>query len=305
VAQLKDTDKVTTRNKWDFVSVQRPDRKSERMRTQQRHEHGWRAPLNRSYAQLGSSSSDPLSRTHSVHTSLSKYPQQAQREVDLQQKNNRTIELELGVPCQAAVPKFGLVRFVLTHEDPRGHLIIALANKNGGDADVFVSVGDELPTQLQYNWASAGMGNDKIEIRPDDNAFRDSHHTVVGTFNVAVYGGGGLSAECAFTLTASSYRPVGGSHAKVRARCRFRAPCSPHARRAPRPRTPAARPPHAAARPPHARRRTPAARAGRLTHVRRAVCCTRCTTRTATWRPSRTSAASHASGSRARCVASA
>ena len=66
----KDHEKVTCRSQYEFSSYLRPDRKAERMRCRQRSAHGWRAPLDKAYAQLGSSSSDPLSRTHDVHTAL-------------------------------------------------------------------------------------------------------------------------------------------------------------------------------------------------------------------------------------------
>ena len=76
----KEHEKVTYRDAWEYSSYQKPDRRAQRLRTLQRHQNGWRAPLNVAYAQLGSSSSVPLSLTQSVHTSLGKYPAQVHSE---------------------------------------------------------------------------------------------------------------------------------------------------------------------------------------------------------------------------------
>ena len=67
-------EKVTARTRSDYISMQKPDQTAIELRETQRWTHGWRAPLNKPYWQLGSSSSDPLSRTQKVHTSLGKYP---------------------------------------------------------------------------------------------------------------------------------------------------------------------------------------------------------------------------------------
>ena len=68
--QVKDHNKVVARTKWEFGSFRKPDKEADAFRVQQRHSHGWRAPLNRRYAQLGSSVNEPLGRTAGVHTAL-------------------------------------------------------------------------------------------------------------------------------------------------------------------------------------------------------------------------------------------
>lgn len=212
--RIRDHDKVTCRNQWDFSSYKKPDTAASVYRTQQRRQHGWRAPLNHAYAQLGSSSSAPLSHTNGVHTSLGRKPPKTTGLTDAEQDaaSRKLTTLCLGEAYHGTVRKFGLARFIVRHSDPKGHLVIAVQNREGSDADIFVCGGDKEPSTVEYQWGSTGTGNDVIEIRPDDERFREgSAQTIVDDFRISVYGGGSATNECAFTITASSFRPLPGS----------------------------------------------------------------------------------------------
>ena len=207
--QLKDRDKVTMRNQWEFASFQPRNKDNEQRRAQQRSENGWRAPLFTAYAQLGSSSDDPLSRTGDVHTGLGKYPPKAvDKNASRLKVSNKVTPLTLGEPHEGAVVKFGLARFLVSHADPKAHLLITVSNRDGSDADIYVSTGDKAPSTVEFMWSSAGKGNDAIEIRPDDARFYEGGASIVDDFNIAVYGGGSDTNEVHFTITATSFRPL-------------------------------------------------------------------------------------------------
>ena len=147
-----------------------------------------------------------------MHTSLGKYPAKyGKARARMAVEGAKPVLLELDEPYESAVPKFGLARFVVHHEDPKGHLSIEVINEEGSDADIYVGIGDQLPSMIEHVWASTGTGNDTIIIKPDDFAFSEgSHATIASTFNIAVYGGGGKGDDVVFTITVSSSRPVKG-----------------------------------------------------------------------------------------------
>ena len=207
--RIKDHDKVTCRNQWEFSSFHKPDKRAEARRVRQRNQNGWRAPLNQPYAQLGSAVNDPLSRNHNVHTSLGKYPPKKEGLTEAEQlaASGKIQILKLGEPYTGTVMKFGLAHFVVRHSDPKGRLIITVTNREGSDADIFICAGDKEPNLTTYQWSSVGHGNDRIVIKPDDETFHPSQ-SVVDDFRIAVYGGGSTTNECGFTLTASSFRPL-------------------------------------------------------------------------------------------------
>ena len=210
--QVKDHNKVVARTKWEFGSFRKPDKEADAFRVQQRHSHGWRAPLNRRYAQLGSSVNEPLGRTAGVHTALGRKPEGAHVKVDRNLLGSRVTPLTLGEAHEGVVAKFGIARFVVQHDDPLGHLVLTVDSPNG-DPDIFVGTpytGDELPTLLEHTWSSSGVGADRLEIRPDD-----PKAACPCAYGIAVYGGGGSGSELDFTIRAWSYRPVGGSNAKL------------------------------------------------------------------------------------------
>ena len=207
--KVQDHNKVLARTLWEFGSFSKPDREAIRLRAQQRTTHGWRAPLNKQYAELGSSFTDPLSRTQNVHINLGRKPDGHAAKVDYDVLSQQVTPLTLGEAKEGVVPKFGIKRFVVQHEDPKGHLVITVHSMTGDDPDVFVSCGDEKPTVVEHHWASAGRGSDRIEVRPDDPRFE------VGPYSIAVYGGGGGGTELAFAVKAFSFRPFGGSSAKM------------------------------------------------------------------------------------------
>ena len=136
--KLKDHKKVVARTQWEYGSFSKPDRESIRFRVQQRNSHGWRAPLNKRYAQLGSSVTEPLSRTPGVHLSLARKPEGGDAKVDRNLTGSRIVSLTLGEPYSDSVAKFGIARFAVQHDDPKAHLVVFVDSQNG-DPDIFVS----------------------------------------------------------------------------------------------------------------------------------------------------------------------
>jgi hypothetical protein len=213
----KDHQKIKAKTEFGFASYSRPDRHAERLRDQQRNQHGWRAPLNKPYAQLGSSITDPLSEVAGVHTALARKPVGSKKLSDDQKYSiGKVIALTPGVAHDGCVPKLGEVtHFSVEHEDPSAHLVVSVDSKDG-DADIFISCDPDKPTLFEHTWASSGMGSDRIEIRPDDPKFAQGrlHGRFVGKYNVAVYGGGGTASDVHFTIRAHNYTPVGGPNAR-------------------------------------------------------------------------------------------
>ena len=170
-----------------------------------------RAPLWKRYAQLNSTSSDPLSLNRDVHTALGRKPERRgeQQAAEMLVGGQRTELLTLGELREGRVPKFGLARYSVVHDDPSANLFLYLESKDG-DADIFVSRGDENPpTSTEYTWASAAMGSDEVLIRLDDPKFWN------GPYQIAVYGGGGSRENVTFEIRASAYRPIGGIDARL------------------------------------------------------------------------------------------
>ena len=121
----------------------------------------------------------------------------------------RTELLTLGEAREGRIAKFGLARYSVMHDDPKANLFLFLESKDG-DADIFVSRGDENPpTSTEYTWASAAMGSDEVLIRLDDPKFW------TGAYQIAVYGGGGQKERVSFEIIARAYQPIGGIDARL------------------------------------------------------------------------------------------
>ena len=73
-----------------------------------------------------------------------------------------------------------------------------------GDPDLFISRTDQRPDQVNHTWSSADLGADIIEVPTTDANYG------LGTYYIAVYGGGG-GTECRFTISVSSKRPLVGA----------------------------------------------------------------------------------------------
>ena len=69
---------------------------------------------------------------------------------------------------------------------------------------LFMSRTNAHPNVATATWVSSDLGADAIEVLPSDPEFG------VGTYYIAVYGGGG-GAECRFNISVESRRQLGGA----------------------------------------------------------------------------------------------
>lgn len=202
---------IRTKTALEFSSFSEADELQANRREDNMQNRGWRAPLWKQYAQLCSTSSDPLSLKRDVHLALARKPERrgAHHAAEMLVGGQRTELLTLGEAREGRIAKFGLARYSVMHDDPKANLFLFLESKDG-DADIFVSRGDENPpTSTEYTWASAAMGSDEVLIRLDDPKFW------TGAYQIAVYGGGGQKERVSFEIIARAYQPIGGIDARL------------------------------------------------------------------------------------------
>ena len=197
--------KVTHRSQYGYASRTKPDYKAARKRREAVEGHGWRAPLNKEYQALGEPILDLEKRPVCAAA-----PAPAPAPAVPSEWEGGTLHSYVapGESCRGSVPKFGFSYFATRHTDPKAHLVISVQSTEG-DPDLFICREATHPNQQRHTWASDAMGDDTIEIRPDDPNLPPHSEGAMGQYNIAIYGGGG-GARCHFTLSVKAYRPVGG-----------------------------------------------------------------------------------------------
>ena len=146
----KDAHKVIYRTSTQYAEREPPEeaRALARMRRQRVKEHGWHAPLNRKYAQLGA-----------VHTALKRKPDGAvpSRE-DVRRKGFEKLELVCAGEFRHAVAeRFGFCYYETIHQDPSAILVITVESRDG-DPDLFVCNKHDRPhLDRPRRWLVGGM----------------------------------------------------------------------------------------------------------------------------------------------------
>ena len=188
--------KVTMRTELSYASSSPADRNQDKIRRIRVQQHGWRAPLSRRYQPLGEPRLEldrkPVQQAVAVH----RHHRQTREE------REHTF-LGHGETMYGNVAKFGFAYFETYVVDAKASLLVTV-EALGGDPDLFMSRTNAHPNVATATWVSSDLGADAIEVLPSDPEFG------VGTYYIAVYGGGG-GAECRFNISVESRRQLGGA----------------------------------------------------------------------------------------------
>ena len=183
--------KVTMRTELSYASSSPADRNQDKLRRIRVQQHGWRAPLSRRYQPLGEPRLEldrkPVQQAVAVH----RHHRQTREE------REHTF-LGHGETMYGNVAKFGFAYFETYVVDAKASLLVTV-EALGGDPDLFMSRTNAHPNVATATWVSSDLGADAIEVLPSDPEFG------VGTYYIAVYGGGG-GAECRFNISVESPR---------------------------------------------------------------------------------------------------